>query len=253
MTVWTIAWWTETEKAQASESVREALQDWTEQWSGDAQLLRVEPAAWPDLDTGVGWQCVTGSGDGDGVWLTHPDVSAHALAMALCDEREGMSETHHRGAISIAVARKAARAFATSLCGHFDWTVTDDAPCALPLGLQRGGLCLSLRVGQAGLRLVLGAGVARVAARRVLGTPDVPLAALQDVVSRRSVTLSAALRPVRLEIGNLCSLAIGDVVALDHKLDEPVTVYAEDGSPVAEAHLSRIGVQKAIRLHRAAP
>lgn len=254
MEVWTIAWWTETELAKAVAALRDPLQDWGEQWGGNTRFALVEAASWPGSGTEHVWQRVTGSGDRDGVWISHPESAMRSLAAVLCDdEGTGVAAIRHGGSLSLAVARQAWGALAASLCGHFGWTAADDAPSALPPGLERGGLCLSVRVGEAELRIALAAGVARAVAGRGAGLSAAPLDALQDVVGRRRITLNVALRPVRLEIGSLCSLAIGDVVALDHKLDEPATLYAEDASPVAEVHLSRTGSQKAIRLDRAAP
>ncbi|QVQ26151.1 FliM/FliN family flagellar motor C-terminal domain-containing protein [Achromobacter deleyi] len=254
MTVWTIAWWTQAEMERAADSVRGALLDWCGQWGVDPGALRAEPASWPAPAAAAGWQCVTGSGDRNGAWMTHPDMAARGLAAAVCDEeREAATAMRQGGPLSLSVARQAARAMLASLRADFDWSEVDhDQPCALPAGLERGGLSLSVWVGDAQLGVVLSAGVARAVTGRVKESPSLPLAALQDVLGRRGILLDVALRPVRLEIGSLCSLAIGDVIALDHKLDEPATLYAEDASPVARAHLSRVGPQKAIRLERAA-
>ncbi|WZB69048.1 FliM/FliN family flagellar motor switch protein [Achromobacter xylosoxidans] len=76
---------------------------------------------------------------------------------------------------------------------------------------------------------------------------------MQQAIGQRAVRLNVTLRPVRLEIGGLCSLSIGDVVALDHGLEEPAMLRAQDATAVAEVHLAKIGPHKAIRLDRAAP
>lgn len=255
MATWTIAWWTETEQQQAAVAVGAALKEWAVQWTGESLLPTVECAPWPGAGEHADWQCLTGSGDRDGVWMSHPERVARGFAAALCDDEddEGLPAVRHGGPLSQAVGKQAAHALAASLCANFDWTVSDDSPCALPAGTERGGLSLSIRVGHAHASIVLSAGVARAVTGRRLEVASTPLAALLDVVGRRPITLNVALRPVRLEIGSLCTLAIGDVVALDHKLDDPVTLHAEDASPVAEANLSKIGSQKAIRLERAAP
>ena len=254
MTVWTIAWWTEAEQARAAAAAQDALRDWGEQWGGQTLPLRVDALPWVEAAAAPVWQCVTGSGDRDGAWITHPDTAARSLVAALCDDQaDGVTATRRGSSMSQAVAREAALAIGPALCKHFDWTAGADAACPLPEGTNRGGLRLSVHIGGAApLQMMLGAGVACALAGRTPGAADAPLAALQDVVGRRRITLSVGLRPVRLDIGSLCSLMIGDVVALDHKLDAPATLYAEDASPVADAHLSRTGSQKAIRMVRAA-
>ncbi|WP_183004823.1 FliM/FliN family flagellar motor C-terminal domain-containing protein [Achromobacter sp. UMC71] len=236
--------------------MRLALRDWAGQWGTDESIVAVAGGAVAPAEAAVaGWLCLTGSGDWDGVWLTHPDAAAQGLGGALCDDRrEPDAVTRHGGPVSQAVARQAVRALAASLCTRFDWTaVNDDAACVLPTGLLRGGLALSLSVAGAPLVLVCSAGVARNVTARLPDALEVPLVSLPQVIGLRPVTLSVALRSVRLDIGSLCSLTTGDVIALDHKLDEPVALLAGDASPVADAHLARIGPQKAIRFGRAAP
>jgi len=254
MTTWTIAWWTQAERDRAADQVRQALRDWAGQWGADESTVAGGNVSEAEAAV-AGWLRLTGSGDRDGVWLTHPDAAARGLGAALCDDaRDPDTVTRHGGAGSQAVARQAARALAAALCTHFDWTAAQyEAACALPDGLLRGGLALSLSVAGAPLVLVCSAGVARSVAARLPDALEAPLVSLPQVIGRRPVTLSVALRSVRLDIGSLCSLTAGDVIALDHKLDEPVALLAGDASPVADAHLARIGPQKAIRFGRAAP
>lgn len=256
MTAWTMAWWTQAERDRAADNVRQALRDWAEQWGADASTVAVTGSVVSQTEAAVtGWLRLTGSGDRDGVWLTHPDAAARGLGIALCnDTRDPDAAGRHGGPISQAVARQAARALTVSLCSHFDWTAAhDDTACVLPAGLLRGGMALSVAVTGAALMLVCSAGIARDIAARLPSALEAPLVSLPQVIGRRPVSLSVALRSVRLDIGSLCSLAVGDVIALDHKLDEPVVLLAGDASPVADASLAKIGPQKAIRFERAVP
>jgi len=255
MTTWTIGWWTQAERDRAAKAVCQALRDWAEQWGADEVALHLDGVDATHGDFGVAsWLRVTGSGDRDGVWLTHPDAIARELGAALCDDARDLDKVaRHVGPVSQAVARRAACALAAALCTHFDWSKADaDAACVLPDGLARGGLTLSLSVAGALLTVVFSAGMARAVTGRM---PDAAasLIPLPHVIGRRSVTLAVTLRSIRLDIGSLCSLTVGDVIALDHKLDEPVALLAGDGSQVADAHLAKIGPSKAIRLGRAAP
>ncbi len=254
MTTWTIGWWTQQETERAADSIKGALLGWCGQWGVDLAALHAEPEGWAAMPGSADWQRVTGSGDRDGVWITHPNTAAPGLAVTVCDEaRDAATVTRHGGPLSLAVSRQAGRAMVKALCVHFDWSdVDDEQSCALPGGVRRGGLSLAVRIGDAPMRVVLSAGVARSLTGRVQVPSPSPLAALQEVLGRRGILLNVALRPVQLEIGSLCSLTVGDVIALDHKLDEPATLSAEDASTVAQAHLSRIGPKKAIRLDRAA-
>lgn len=258
MTTWTIGWWTAAERERAAAAVSAALEAWRGQWGGtlnviDTDLLGPEPAS--GNEPAAAWLRLTGHGDRDGVWLTHPDTAARALGLAFFDDARNLqSLSRHGGSLSLAVARQAAQALAAALLAHFDWRSTEDAAaCTLPDGVARGGLMLRLSVAGAPLALVLSAGVARAVSGRGGAEAMAPLRPLPEVIGERTVMLNVALRAVRLDIGSLCSLARGDVIALDHKLDEPVALLAGDGSPVADAHLVKMGQFKAIKFGRASP
>ncbi|WZB76128.1 hypothetical protein WJ972_09755 [Achromobacter insuavis] len=86
------------------------------------------------------WLCVTGVGDRDGVWLTHPDAVARPLGAGLCDDaRNPETLNRHGGPMSQAVARQAAKALATALSSRFEWrAMADTTACVLPDGAARG-------------------------------------------------------------------------------------------------------------------
>jgi flagellar motor switch/type III secretory pathway protein FliN len=70
------------------------------------------------------------------------------------------------------------------------------------------------------------------------------LAALAEVVAPRPVRVSVHLAPVELDLGTLQSLAVGDVIRLPHRLDDPLHVGVDLGdepsrTPLCRAHLAQ--------------
>ncbi|MFG0227316.1 FliM/FliN family flagellar motor C-terminal domain-containing protein [Achromobacter sp. 413638] len=253
MTAWSIGWWTGQESGRVADTLRESLRDWCEQWGAEFAALRVEPEAFDrPPSTDPVWLALSDGADQGGVWMAHSDVATRALGAALCGDAEGDVVARSGGAMLAGAGRRAALALAEALRQAQAWHAIDSAPGALPEGVARGGLMMSVRLGQARLPLALSAGAAQRLAGRVRGK-GAPLAPLQQAIGQRAVRLNVTLRPVRLEIGGLCSLSIGDVVALDHGLEEPAMLRAQDATAVAEVHLAKIGPHKAIRLDRAAP
>lgn len=77
-----------------------------------------------------------------------------------------------------------------------------------------------------------------------LAAVPAPLAPVQAVVSSRPVRVAVHLKPVELDLGSLQTLAIGDVLPLPHRLDEPLHVMVELGAASAStswcrAHLAQ--------------
>jgi len=78
------------------------------------------------------------------------------------------------------------------------------------------------------------------------GAARTPLVAVQAVLASRAVRLSVQLTPVELDLGSLQSLSVGDVIALPHRLDEPLQVTVDLGdapskTPWCRAHLAQRG------------
>lgn len=67
--------------------------------------------------------------------------------------------------------------------------------------------------------------------------------ALQDI----DVELHAKLRPSRVPAAVVASLQAGDVLTLDHRVDEPVTLTVE-GRPVFTGHIGRRGTRAAVQI-----
>lgn len=79
----------------------------------------------------------------------------------------------------------------------------------------------------------------RLAAMPAPRRPQTPLGALSDAVAEAAVPLRARLGAARLSLGELRSLAVGDVVLLDQVIDEPLDLTDHLGTRVLGLHLTR--------------
>lgn len=75
-----------------------------------------------------------------------------------------------------------------------------------------------------------------------------PVASLQYLVRKQYVSLNASLQGCELDFGSLEQLRVGDVVKLEHKLDQALMLNTLSGDFICHAYLGRIVQNKAIEL-----
>ena len=68
---------------------------------------------------------------------------------------------------------------------------------------------------------------------------DAALLPLGQALGEQRLAVRVELQPVDLSLGQLQDLRLGDVVALDHALDQPLRVVTADGVPVCGAWLGQ--------------
>jgi hypothetical protein len=151
---------------------------------------------------------------------------------------------------------------------------SDDSP-QLPFGLHRGidnlppshhllawsgavsvslpwhGLLLRLHIGPGRVAALLQSDERMQAAKTRAGN-DVPLVPLHQAIEKKTTSLRLELAAVELDLGSLQALVLGDVIPLPHRLDQPLQVLAEDGSPLCAAYLGQQQGMRAIELFRSA-
>jgi hypothetical protein len=121
-------------------------------------------------------------------------------------------------------------------------------------GAWSGGVAIPLPVTKAGLIVYLNGACAE----KILGRsseissqmrrpPQVPLL---EALRAQPIHLHVGLRSVALSLGQLESLALGDVVVLPHALEEPVRVTGPSGEDLCVAYLVRKDERRAVELLR---
>lgn len=77
---------------------------------------------------------------------------------------------------------------------------------------------------------------------------EIALTPVLSALSEESVSMTAELNPIELDLGTLTGLQIDDVIRIPHLLEMPLLVHADDGTLLYQAFLGRLEDQKAIEL-----
>lgn len=243
-----LRWWPAAALAAAADRLRQAVDPWAVGWglslgsleaanaSGDGPRIDAQPlaagAAFLECDGGP-------AGDAMASLLFGAAAPASNRGDRLTDEVSGQAWRELQRAVEAALG-DAVPAPATALA-------TPAWSGAIRIEFQLQG------VGSP-LRFSAWLSPARAAAWCALPRPATapgavaraPLVPVQAVVASRAVRLCVQLSPVELDLGSLQALAVGDVIALPHRLDEPLQVMVDLGdapskTPWCQAHLAQRG------------
>ena len=80
------------------------------------------------------------------------------------------------------------------------------------------------------------------------GSASMPVTPVENALGSESVLVSAIIGEAELPISEFARLAIGDVLVVDRRLQEPLTVHVEGGEVFAGGHLCAAQGSRAIEL-----
>ena len=231
------------------------LQGWCADWGMDAADLQLEclRAAGAHAQAHLGWQPLQG-----GVW--HAASSGWLAALRSQMWQESIPNTDSLAAGS-------------TLAAHQDWlarlqsgpgavavgaSVVTPAAATMPASASLTAQnCFAPGSGAVLARLVLGGQVAELLfasvdawlpaqaqARSGLPAP-VPRS---SALGRQAVGLQVEAGRTQVALGHLLTLAVGDVVRLEHNIDAPLQVYAPGGEHVFDGYLGKRGERMALEL-----
>jgi len=129
-----------------------------------------------------------------------------------------------------------------------DWPRPDEFSGVLLAGFHVAGLQWTVALEAASVDAIL--------ANSGEKKPDAPLkpwkpadlVRVDAALGQRTLALDAYLRPCTLSLGALQSLRIGDVIALEHPLDQPAQVFSESREKVAHAWMTQTHGFKSLEL-----
>ena len=270
--------WTEAERALVIRTFAEAIARTARRWStGErseaciAALAGPHARAWPAEDTraelrAAAWTPLLADAPACTSWTASRDPHEALLAVLFDASRRPPSLS---GEPAIA-DQLSAQCWQEQLAGLRavlaeaapDAGADDDAPArwrrwsgAIVVQLDWFGATLSLLVDGATVANLVRAGGARraPAPRRSDAAPVPVLGAIADAKLRLEVRCGGA----GIDLGSLVSLRVGDVLRLDHRLDEPVAVAAAgasfDAAPLCRAWLGRAQAGLGVELTRSSP
>jgi hypothetical protein len=258
-----LAWWTPQQLDEVAAVVRGAWTSWTQDWvlvspqfppSGDANCslahdtLGLAETSW----------CPLGTRQGAAAWIELRPGPTDKIRDALFGADSAGVALEPRDGIALAVAQSAWSALLDALRETLGVERDDSQISPAPELFKPWSGCVKVaRPNAVAAHSLLLNGLC---VRRLLALPSlpvsgqrqvsqVPLSPLAEALSASKVLVRAELAGCELDIGDLEDLAVGDVVALAHALDEPLQVaFARDR--LCAAFMGRQGGFKAIELVR---
>ena len=85
----------------------------------------------------------------------------------------------------------------------------------------------------------------------IFSTQSTPLTSLSTALTGTQARLTAELEGVEISLGQLTTLSPGDVITLEHPLDQPLKVYSANRCLVALAHIGKHEDQRALQMFAA--
>lgn len=252
--------WSARQKENVCAAVQAALRQWHADWSvhGDA----------PGAPAGLRVQD-PGGNDAEGVDMLDEQAAPRALHALLFGQPAADPERRGPAAPALDMAaglcaqawqslNGGLRQLAGASLGERQGGAPGSWSGAIVLALDWGGLRWVLRLNASAVEQVLascgepGAGSPDQAGAALL-KPLVPLVSLANALRSQLVTVRLDLDPISLSLGQLQSLAPGDVISLTHALEQPALLRLQsrqgmdDGEPLCTGWLGqsqgRLGVE----------
>ncbi|MDM5179184.1 FliM/FliN family flagellar motor C-terminal domain-containing protein [Massilia sp. DJPM01] len=176
------------------------------------------------------------------VWIGWPDQLARALqARMFAPDQRHAPDAPGGASLAAQSAAEACAALADALAAAAAPGVrapADSGTAAPPARLFRsasGAVMVALRIAEQSMLCVLNHACLDLPAPQKLALPA--RTDLRGVLGYMPVTLSVSLGQVEVDVSQLLTLAVGDVIRLDSHVDQPVTVTGPDGQALFGAHL----------------
>ncbi|MGE4244218.1 FliM/FliN family flagellar motor C-terminal domain-containing protein [Ramlibacter sp.] len=267
--------WSAAHLAQFRAAAETAVRCWADDWGagGNApgRALRGESADGDPRWATLSWQGLGRGGDAGGwdgpIWwtgdrlraevalalfegdTTHDGIATRASAVACTDLLDRLVA----GWVDLAAESAASTIHARSTPPpelFLPWSGAVVLACAPDFWLLVGPAVVEAFLRRRGLRPSnRTSSTAALPSRPPAGRPVVPLL---EAAAPLAVAVRVEFEPVTLSVGELMALRPGDVIALPHRIDQPLLGKSEAGDRVCEAFLGRSGDRRAIELLRAA-
>jgi flagellar motor switch/type III secretory pathway protein FliN len=216
----------------------QVLQAWARQWTGEAgapalDCRVVAPLATDEVVQGR-WCCAEGVHGS--VWAAPEGAAAMAGLL--------FGEPLIAGEVALEAGRRALAALLQPLAGAAP-TSGHAAPAHFA---QAGRALLQLTLGEpSALRLLVELPETQraAAARR-----PVPLGSARTAIGQQPVTLEVRLGEAEIALGALATLAVGDVLVLDRRLDEGVELRLDEQRLPCAAYLGSVDGRIAVEVTR---
>lgn len=128
-----------------------------------------------------------------------------------------------------------------------DWPRPEEFSGVLLAEFHLAGLQWTVALEAAGVDAILvNAGEAKPGTPKT--SPQTDLVRVDAALGQRTLALDAYLHPCTLSLGALQNLRVGDVIALEHLLDQPSELFSENREKVAHAWMTQTNGFKSLEL-----
>lgn len=231
-----------------ADRLQDALQEWSEQWCGDAQEFGVsaKPAS-PPFETVPLQHYFDGNAD---LWITVSDERAQASARCVLGESWTTSYSAQadwsRDVVARALESQSQAIAASLLLGEVQ---SDAAPSSLPASLfAMGSGAMLLECENLGLRIWACRQVLRHVPPKTTPQPKSALQPLSACLGDRKVQVTALAGTVTLSAEQLLDLAPGDVLRIGTLADAKAQLRLSTGLRLAEGTLGQQSGRRALRV-----
>jgi hypothetical protein len=128
-----------------------------------------------------------------------------------------------------------------------DWPRPGEFSGVLLVGFFAAGLHWTVAVEPAGVDAILAGSGADPGIAQAPPT-QASRVRVDSALRQRTLVLDAYLHPCTLSLGGLRNLRVGDVIALDHALDQPSQLFSENREKVAQAWMTQTNGFKSLEL-----
>jgi hypothetical protein len=238
--------------------VESAVHEWCAGWGIDRSAVAVESRrAWDSaVPTAAEWRFLT-SVEGERVWFSAgPALVEEVLScMFAPDHRFRERGRVSAGSIASDSAQAAIDDLAARVASVFGTTpgYVSEAPAQPPEVLfvcGSGAVSISVGIGKSGC-CVLADHAAVLTAVPLGGQPEgasVQWPRREDLLGGLPISLPVVLGSAEVEIGNLLTLAVGDVIRLDTLVDQPLPIVSPDGKALCAGYLHAMDRQVVIEI-----
>lgn len=233
--------WTDAQIEALRAAAAHVLDEWRGAWSSDTEVVQVVALTW----------------EHEVLPPASPDAVQRALQAALFGASGPAAAPGAGGPLSRRLRTQAwddLRLRALAWAGIDLVASTNQSPMTPPAAWS-GDVVLHWRWRNLeGLWAVPGTCVARLVPPSVVSSPaPTPQVPLGDALSEHVLRVQADLSPVSLRLGDLASLGVGDIVRLNHALDQPLSLSLPGAQePLCAGWLGQRNGHKALELTPAA-
>jgi hypothetical protein len=240
-------------------AMTQALDAWAVEWGvpADALCVRAERAyecGAPGLGAPA-WTSLRMQGR-QAYFAWHPELAGALQRLLFAPDGSHAPQADGPAHVAASAARKACAALADALAKVAMTGATqaglaaNEQPAAALSARGAGAVLLLVQAGRHESRVLLNDACVRALLAPAKPAAGAPLAAVDywRAVAEADVTLDLTIGAAKVGLGNLMTLAVGDVIRLDAAVERPVSLTARGGAPLLAAYLGKTGDQIAVEI-----